>query len=64
MTAPPDDNAVKRKIRTVLNDVTSETPETSAFYITPPPLYHTKQGITIKMTCRFDYIPKIFRNIF
>lgn len=30
MTAPPDDNAVKRKIRTVLNDVTSETPETSA----------------------------------
>lgn len=31
MTAPPDYNAVKRKIRTVLNDVTSETPETHGF---------------------------------
>ena len=30
ITAPPDDSAVNRNISTVLNDVTSETPETSA----------------------------------
>ena len=30
ITAPPDDNAVNRKIRTVLKDVTNETPDTSA----------------------------------
>ena len=29
MTAPPEDSAVNRKIRTVLNDVTNDTPETS-----------------------------------
>ena len=30
MTAPPEESAVNRKISTVLNDVTSDTPETSA----------------------------------
>ena len=30
MTAPPEDSAVNKKISTVLNDVTSDTPETSA----------------------------------
>ena len=30
ITAPPDESAVNKKINTVLNDVTNETPETSA----------------------------------
>lgn len=30
ITAPPEDKAVNRKISTVLKELTSETPETSA----------------------------------